>query len=653
MQRMFGLERNQGLKISAGLWLLIILCAQTGLTANVSVQATLSDSLIYLGERAALEVRINGIRDPELPDLSLPNMEATFEGGQNFRNSSITIINGRRTDVENFGYTARYQLRPKQAGVFAIPAIAIEHAGQTYRSQPLTLTARAPESQDHLLVEVTTDKSTYVLGERVVVRLDISIRKLVVDGKILDVDPFFPSDPPHLQIPWFASLGDWKTDNLDTFAKPLLNQQRPGFYINEYADQSSFFGRNRLAFTLPRQTTRKTLPSGAHTYYTYSLEKTFRPAQAGAQTIDAVLVKATLPTLIDQRGRAQRTERVVARSEPLSVTVEAVPSANQPDSFSGGVGEFELSASADPTELKVGDPFTVTLTVRGAPDSLLETVHAPKLEQQPPLVKDFKIHTDPPAVKTLDDATKTFTYTLRPRHQDVRQVPPIDMAYYNPASRTFHTAQSKPIALRVEPATTLEVSDVVVADAGKLKRRLGPQLADGLLANYTGPEILAPQQNRLQFTPILGALLATPPLAYVLVCLGQYWRRKRHEHPERQRSKRAARVALDSLATLERQADTDNGALCAGVQQALSGYIRDKLALNRAGLTVDDFTHHLRAQGVDDNLAHQVGALFHLCDSARYAPSGLAVAQRADLLDDAKALVQRLEATPLGQRMEG
>jgi hypothetical protein len=81
--------------------------------------------------------------------------------------------------------------------------------------------------------------------------------------------------------------------------------------------------------------------------------------------------------------------------------------------------------------------------------------------------------------------------------------------------------------------------------------------------------------------------------------------------------------------------------------------MRDKLDLNRAGLTVDDFTHHLRAQGVDDDLAHQVGDLFHLCDSARYAPDGLAVAQRADLLDDAKTLVQRLETTPLGQRTEG
>jgi hypothetical protein len=636
------------------LWLLLLtILAQTSLAADINVQATLSEQAIYLGDSAVLEVQINGVRDPELPKLSLPNVDVTSEGGQNFSNSSITIINGRSSMIENFGYTARYQLRPRQVGVVIIPAISITHAGQTYRSRPLELNVQAPEAQDHLLVEVTTDKSTYVLGERVTVQLDVSIRKLTVDGDFLNADPFFPSEPPHLQIPWFSSLGDWKTDNLETFVQPFLNQQRAGFYINDYVDQRSFFGRGRLDFTLPRQTTQKTRPSGTFTYFTYRLEKTFRPVRAGTQTIDTVLVKATLPTLVDQRGRAQRTERVVASSDPLSVTVQAVPTANQPDSFSGGVGAFKLTAEASATTLKVGDPFTVTLTVKGSPDSLLETVRAPQLEQQSELVNNFKIHTDPPAVNTLDDTTKTFTYTLRPRHADVRAVPPIDMAYYDPTSQQFHTTQSNPIALQVEPSATLAASDVVVTTASKPKSQLGRQLADGLLANYTGPEVLVPQQHRLQFTPILGAFLLIPPLAYVLACLGQYWQRKRRENPERQRSKRAARTALASLETLSRQASADTGVLYAGVQQALTGYIRDKLDLNSAGLTGDDVTHHLRAQGVDDDLVHQAGNLFHLCDNARYAPGGLAVTQRTHLLDDAKALVQQLEATPLGQRTEG
>lgn len=631
----------------------LLVLVQSGLAVEINVRANLSDAAIYIGDRVVLEVRVRGISDPELPELTLPNVEVTSEGGQRYSNSRISVINGRRTIHEDYGYTARYQLRPRQAGVVMIPAISVTHAGQTYSSRPLKLDVRAPEAQDHLLVEVTTDKPSYVLGERVTVWLDIWIRKLEVDGGILDVDPFFPNEPPHLQIPWFESLGDWKTSKLKTFVQPFLNQQRSGFHINDYIDQRSFFGRSRLEFTLPRQTVQKTRPDGTYAYFNYRLEKTFRPVRAGAQTLAPVLVKATLPTLVDQSGRARRTERIVASTEPLPITVQAVPSANQPPSFSGGVGEFELAAEASQTALKVGDPFTVTLTVRGTQDSLLETVRAPQLDKQQDLARDFKIHTDPPAVDTIDDTIKTFTYTLRPRHADVDAVPAIDMAYYNPATRQFYTAQSDPIALQVETSATLAASEVVVTDTDKPKSRLGRQLADGLLANYTGPEVLVPQRNRLRFTPLLGAFLAVPSLAYLLILLGQFWQRKRLQNPERQRSKRAARNALAALQALREQPDADDGALYAGLQQALTGYVRDRLELNRAGLTVDDITHHLQTQGVDGDLIQRTENLFHLCDNARYAPGGLAVAQRTHLLDDAKVLVQQLEATPLGQRTEG
>jgi hypothetical protein len=126
---------------------LFIMLAQLSLAADIDVRATLSEDSIYLGDSVVLEVQINGVSDPELPKLSLPNVAVTSEGGQNFSNSSLTIINGRRSKIENFGYTARYQLRPQQPGVVTIPAIAITHAGQTYSSRPLELHVKAPEAQ--------------------------------------------------------------------------------------------------------------------------------------------------------------------------------------------------------------------------------------------------------------------------------------------------------------------------------------------------------------------------------------------------------------------------------------------------------------------------------------------------------------------------
>lgn len=275
------------------------------LAAEVEVRAQLSEAVIYLGDTAELEVRVSGMRDPKPTTLEVPGIEISHAGDQRFNNSSITIINGRTTRIEDVGYVARYRLQPQHAGTFQIPAITITHEGKTHQSQPLSLTVQKPSDQDYLLVQVNTDKASYVLGERVTLTLELSLRKLTLNGRELDIEPFFPKQPPHLQIPWFDTLGDWKTADLQDFVQPFLNQRDAGFYINEYMDQRSFFGRDRIEFTLPRQTTRLTRPSGAFSYFTYRLQKTFHPIRAGTQVIPPVLVKATLPTQVDARHRVQ------------------------------------------------------------------------------------------------------------------------------------------------------------------------------------------------------------------------------------------------------------------------------------------------------------------------------------------------------------
>jgi hypothetical protein len=280
--------------------------------------------------------------------------------------------------------------------------------------------------------------------------------------------------------------------------------------------------------------------------------------------------------------------------------------------------------------------------VQGEPGSLLETVRPPALHEQAALTRAFKVPADPPAIKTANNA-KIFTYTLRPRQAEVRAIPPIEMAYYDPDSKRFERVQSDPIALRVEGAAALDASDVVVLEDKPPKSRLGRELAEGLLANYTSSEGLTPQQDRLRFTPLMSAVLILPPVAYLLTLLGRQWNRQRRLHPERQRSKHAARGALSTLHSLKTQSDGDDAHLCEGIHLALTGYIRDKLGLSSVGLTVDDVTEHLRTRGVEATLIDQTHAIFHLCDNARYAPGNLAVAQRTSLIEDAERVIRHLE----------
>ncbi len=183
----------------------------------VSVQARLSQSKIFLGESVRLELRVHGVRDMEAPKIQHPDIDVTPHGGQSFSNAKITIVNGRTTRLEEFGYIANYGLRPRRTGTLRLAPIVVSHQGKTYASQPLQLLVSEPAEQDLLLVDVYTDKSAYVLGERITVTLEVALRKLMVNDKALDIDPFFREQPPHIQIPWFEGLGEWKTSDLKSF----------------------------------------------------------------------------------------------------------------------------------------------------------------------------------------------------------------------------------------------------------------------------------------------------------------------------------------------------------------------------------------------------------------------------------------------------
>ena len=498
---------------------------------------------------------------------------------------------------------------------------------------------------DALVVEVYTDKPSYVLGESVTITLDLSLRKLTANGAALDIEPFFREQPPHLQLPWFASLGDWKTEPVETFVRPLLGQGRAGFTINDYHDSGSVFQWHKLVFTLPRRSTTRTMATGeTAAYFTYQLRKHFWPTRPGTQTIPPVLAQATLPTRINAQGQALATEQFSAHSAPRTVEIRPVPLAEQPSSFTGAVGRFRLVVQAAPAVLKVGDPLTLTVTLRNEGDSLVASIRPPQLQQQPVFVQDFKLPAETPASNTGPDF-KTFTYVLRPRHAEVRAVPSLAVAYFDPHDGRYHVLNSAPIPLRVEKAMPLQVADVIMPVAGTPgAHSVERQLPEGIGANYTGPEVLVPQYFQIRFTPLLTGLLVLPPLVYIVMRRGRRWRQRRPQHPEQQRTQQAGQRALAALRALQAQsASRGDTSPWEGVYRILTDYISATLTLNVAGLTSAEILAYLQRRGIEPSLIHRATEIFHLCDCARYAPGTLVMAQLPELFADATALIQQME----------
>ena len=111
-----------------------------------------------------------------------------------------------------------------------------------------------------------------------------------------------------------------------------------------------------------------------------------------------------------ERLTIARSRRIRSRPELPVVEVRPLPTEDRPQDFNGAIGPHVIAAVATPTEVPVGDPVTLSLTVRGA--GPLDRLSAPRLDRVDALTEDFEV----PAESLAGELTaggKTFTLTIR------------------------------------------------------------------------------------------------------------------------------------------------------------------------------------------------------------------------------------------------
>ncbi|MHB8954336.1 MAG: BatD family protein [Pirellulaceae bacterium] len=168
----------------------------------------------------------------------------------------------------------------------------------------------------------------------------------------------------------------------------------------------------------------------------------------------------------------------MAAGTPLSFDVRPIPSAGRPPSFSGAVGRnFSLDVSANRSVVRVGDPISLTISVRG--DGNIEKVSLPNLGGSDALPEDLFQLPSEEAAGTFDGRAKQFKVNVRVKDQRVTQIPPISFAWFDPSLEQFQIAQSRPIDLQVMEAHMVSAADVVSGSPGNNSTGTGTGSASG------------------------------------------------------------------------------------------------------------------------------------------------------------------------------
>jgi hypothetical protein len=301
-------------------------------------------------------------------------------------------------------------------------------------------------------------------------------------------------------------------------------------------------------------------------------------------------------------------------SPPVTVNVRPLPREKELPGYAGAMGHFKLDPPVLATNfLRVGDPVTLTVTVRGE-GNLARLVPPP-----PPQAAGWRIFPGNPdnAIPQLVQARgfSTFSFTLIPTTEESRATPVIPFSYFDPDKGAFVKLDIPAVAVTVKPgAAPVDAAALVQAEPAAPEREKEPKLS--ALASAPGRTMagLVPFQRRVWF-PLV-------QLAPAVVFLGLWWwdQRRRYfaAHPEillRRRARKALRREWAALRQAASLGDTSRFAACA--VNAMRAACAPHYPAEPRALVSSDVLPLLPVAAPD--VGHVVRRVFAAADAERFA----------------------------------
>jgi hypothetical protein len=305
-------------------WLCLLLCCLPWWAAAADVRAVLDRGSVQLGETVTLNLKVSG-GSVGTPDLSV--LESDFEVLGTSSNSSLSIVNGKRTSEFTYGIA----LRPRHVGRLTIPAIALA-GGST---EPVQLDVTAPDQQ-----------AAAAAGKDVFVEAVAEPRNAYVGQQMSFVVRLF----------FAASLSNGAMDE----------PQADGAELSKLGDDSNYQAER-----------------GGRRYNVIERRYALIPQRQGHIQIGPVSFQGELIDMADPNSFFGSTRAMSAASAPVSIDVRAVPAAAGKTAWLPARAlSLAMEAPPEPTQLRAGQPLNLTMTVQatGLPYESLPALSLPQID---------------------------------------------------------------------------------------------------------------------------------------------------------------------------------------------------------------------------------------------------------------------------------
>ena len=570
--------------------------------AQGSIRVDVHD-VVGLDERFNVAFVIEGDAPSEFSWTPSDDFQLVW-GPQKGSSTSVSMINGKVTKSSTTTYT--YILLPKRTGTFQLPPATAKVKGAEINSRTFR-------------VEVVSDSNSRQGAQQ--------------GGPSQQAEPARPQG----QAGAASSVDDIfmrfslsRTDVVvgEPVTATLKLYQRADIVGFENARFPSFNGFWSKETETPSNIEFHRETVGDKIYNAATLRRWMLiPQKAGSLQIEPAEVVCLVNVRAARRGSGSifdsffeddyTTVRKRVATSGATVRVSPLP-AGAPASFSGGVGDFTVSAKLSKDSLKTHDAASLVVTVSGKGNiSLLE---APKV-QFPPDFDVYDVKMTPNVDKSGTSGSKVFEYPFIPRSSGSFTLPPVKYSFYNVNTKRYATVATD--SLRLDVAKTPGTGSAVVSGGQTLvvDRKGVKNLGEDIRFIRTRNTGLKSGQDFLVGKPLYWGILAA-----LLALAAGFWLAFRKVAARRAdvvgtKNRRATKMALKRLKLAEDFLGKGlQTAFYEELHRALLGFVSDKLAMDMADQTKENIAAALAARGVPEGMAAEFTSLLDECEYARYAP---------------------------------
>lgn len=557
---------------------------------------TICKKQVSVGEQFQVSYELNG----DGKDFKSPNF-TNFEiigGPFTSTSSSVQIINGSvsRTNTQTFSF----HLRAIKEGVFTIPSASITVDRKKITSEPceINVTASATSSGNY---SSNTSNSTNNNNKKEVFLKATPNKKKVYQGEqiLLTYNIYYTIPISQLSVSKSPSYS--------------------GFWTKDISDNDGSLQQS------------STIIDGQPYNVATIKEMVLFPQKAGELTIEPL----ELSCLAQIRQQRQRTNtydpfedffgdvlgtsytnvRKEIKSQPITIEVLPLPTANKPNSFNGAVGQFTFTSKIDKNELKVNEAFTLTLTVSGKGN--IELLELPK----PILPPDFEVY-DPKISTTVKNnalgiyGSKKAEYIIIPRVSGDFTLDDIEFSYFNPTLKKYETLKSDIHAIQVQKGESSTSSAIYTPGQADIKY-LGSDIRH---INVNDNDLNITGVNFFMSTTYI-IIIAGMIVIFVVVLVIYKKVNKFNKNQALVKNKQATKVAKKRLNNAHKyMISNEQNSFYEEFSQALWGYISDKLNIVRSQLSMDSVREIMLSKEVSEDIVNEFVELLNNCEYARFAP---------------------------------